>query len=133
MLTIGTDNVALSSLESYIKQEQKHMTRALRAIVNDCKRSMAADRSLYMDSEHEEPSIDVRLCVDRYETNSNPFSLVSPLETRFEWTFRTGDVSYDQRHSRYCAASSITLDSTVESLLVDLIDQIFELEAVEEM
>ena len=128
LIQMDTANVALSPLEAFIKAEQGYMTKALKAIVKDCKSSIRPNPSLYIDGDGE-PAIDVRLCIDKVHTNSNPFSLCSDLEERFDWGFRTGDSSYDQRHSRYCGASSIGLDSKVEDVLTELVDQILEQES----
>lgn len=54
---------------------------------------------------------DVRLCVD--------FDGEQPT-----WIIRTGDASYDQRHSAFCGASIIDHDVNPNVVLEELIDQV---------
>jgi hypothetical protein len=55
-------------------------------------------------------AIDVRLCIDFDDSDTT-------------WIIRSGDASYDQRHSMLCAASSIDRDSDASAVLEDLINQ----------
>ncbi len=116
------------ALEQFIKDEQSHMLRDLEQIIEDCKATMQFNPKEYTEHGCDEPTIDIRLCIDPISTNSNPFSLTSELIDTFDWIFRTGSVDYDQRHSRYCAASCIGLDTKPMDLLTELVDQVFEQE-----
>jgi hypothetical protein len=59
--------------------------------------------------------IDVRLCVD--------FDLNGRICGEISWIIRSGDSSYDQRHSMICGASSIDAEAVCQDVLEDLIDQ----------
>ncbi len=66
----------------------------------------------------DEPSIDVRLCID-FQDDGTP-----------DWIIRSGDSSYDQRHSALCGASIVSLDTEfndeADETLENLIDQCLE-------
>lgn len=55
-------------------------------------------------------SIDVRLCIDIDNTVPS-------------WIIRSGDASFDQRHSMFCGASSVQIDTVPRDLIEDLINQ----------
>jgi len=71
------------------------------------------------ESPDDEPSIDVRLCVDFDHDDPN-------------WIIRYGDSSYDQRHSEMCGADMIgkdtkfsdEADTTLESMIDQCLDQL---------
>lgn len=87
---------------SFIFSEREAIGRALKITVSDLKR----DVEDILESDREEPSIDVRLCIDSDG-----------------WIIRTGDSSFDPYHSAVCAASCVTADTESEELLEDLIQQ----------
>lgn len=93
----------------FFKPDYKHMLKNLTDIVKDIKHDIELMPDEYTDYGCDEPSVAIRLCVDDND-----------------WIFRTGLSDFDQRHSRYCAASSIGLDTNPSELLEDLIDQILD-------
>ncbi len=117
-IILDTENVKLSPLEAFIKQEQVHIKRNLSIYMREFKPRLRKDPDCYRESRDDEPTIDIRLCID-----------ASPGPDSFEWIFRTGDSSYDQRHSRYCGAGCIGIGTKVDDLLLELIDQVLEQEA----
>ena len=58
------------------------------------------------------PMIDIRLCVER------------AAEGAFNWSFHTGPADFDQRHTRYCGAAAISLQTVPEPLLNELLEQV---------
>jgi hypothetical protein len=100
-------------LNQFIESEKCHMFDCLRDIVSDLTDTMRQNPSDYVENGCDEPSIDVRLCID-VDSNDKPVN----------WIFRTGLSDYDQVHSRHCAASSVQLDTNANSLLNDLINQL---------
>lgn len=100
-------------LDAFIKANSQDMFEALSAIVVDLQATLMGDPAEYTEHGCDEPSIDIRLCIDIYHCREGG-----------SWTFRTGDSSYDQRHSEYCAASSVTPDTGAAKLLADLIEQL---------
>lgn len=113
---MNTENKQVMPLDQFIKENQVHMLVELGAIVRGLKEDMLASPSDYIDtySDAETPSIDIRLCID-----------LTPSRYRSTgWLFRTGLVDYDQYHSEYCAASSVTPDTDAKELLQELIDQL---------
>lgn len=59
-------------------------------------------------------SIDVRLCIETEDSMSGD---------AWTWIIRSGDASFDQRHSPLCGASSIDRNTKCESVIEDLINQ----------
>ncbi len=106
----------MSKLDTFIEKEKSFMRENLLGIVEHYKVWMRKDPKLFIDeiSGQDEASIDIRLCIDLDESGHG------------SWIFRTGDSSYDQRHSQYCAADCIGLETNVDNLLNDLINQIDE-------
>lgn len=104
-------------LEQFLAKERKWMLLALKSLVRDCKRSIRQDRVSYIENDGDEPSIDIRLCIDKPKGLSDR---IHP-PANWTWVFNTGDASYDQYHSDYCAASTIGLDDNAEELLEELI------------
>lgn len=82
---------------------------------------MKSDPTEYTEHGCDEPSIDIRLCI----------------ELDGSWIFRTGDSSFDQRHSPLCGASSVQLDTEtkgkelplLEELLNQVMDQLYSIES----
>lgn len=101
-----------TKLDSFIEANRSDMLTDLTDIVNDLKATMQGDPEEYTDWGSEEPSIDIRLCID------------STRRGEMTWIIRTGSSDYDQYHSDYCAALSVGLDTKSEELLTDLINQL---------
>ncbi len=80
---------------------------------------MKASPKDYTEHGCDEPSIDIRLCIDERASGKG-----------FTWIFRTGDSSYDLAHSYFCGASCITLDTKILDLLTELVDDVLEQEAM---
>jgi hypothetical protein len=99
------------TLDQFITEERLGMYQDLQTIIIDLTHEMRTDPKLYTEHGCDEPSIDIRLCIDAHNDS-------------FTWCFRTGDSSYDQRHTTYCAASSIQLDTGTDELLNQLIGDI---------
>jgi hypothetical protein len=104
----------MDQLESFLKTEYQYILADLTGSVEALKSWLKTDAHLFKEySEDETPSIDVRLCVDRSGDS-------------FNWIIRTGDSSYDQRHSEWCSADSIDLETVpkdlLEALIKDLLD-----------
>lgn len=117
------------TLNQFIKENRSDMLENLTDIVSDLKSQIEVNPEEYTEYGTDEPSIDIRLCIDL--TKSDPNAPLTPFFTNYSgrdgtWIFRTGLVDYDQRHSLYSAASSVQLDTNPEVLLNDLINQIFE-------
>lgn len=91
-----------------LSPEKSHMLRDLKGIVSELQDTMRSDPAEYTEHGTDEPSIDIRLCVDNDSS----------------WIFRTGLSDYDPSHSDYCAASSVQLDTDPEKLLASLLDDI---------
>jgi hypothetical protein len=96
-------------LENFIKTNKSDMLNDLINVVKN-------EKVWLKDNIHdcgEIPSIDIRLCIDLEDDGESG-----------TWIFRTGLSRYDQKHSKYCAASIIDFDTNAMSLLTDLINQI---------
>lgn len=93
------------------------MLSNLVAIVRELKRDMRSNPKDYIENGCDEPSIDIRLCVDRHEYKPS-------LPCEYTWLFRVGLVDYDPRHSDYCAASSVQLDTDPDKLLTMMINDL---------
>ncbi len=108
------------SIKVFFINESENILEELEMIVDSCQGAMRINPEEYTEPGCDGPSVDIRLCVD---WNKN--------YDRFEWIIRTGLVDYDPRHSDYCAAGSITLDTApkelLEELVEDLKDQMYEL------
>jgi len=104
----------MTQLDRFLEQERAEMFRDLTRIVRNLKGQMKHDLNEYIEAGTDDPSIDIRLCVDRYETKPS-------LPPYYSWCFRTGLVDFDPSHSTYCAASSVGLETDVETLLTDLV------------
>ncbi len=66
----------------------------------------------FLDSEITE--IDVRLCIEIEDSMSSD---------AWTWILRSGDSSYDQRHSPICASDIVSADSKLEGVIENLINQ----------
>jgi hypothetical protein len=104
----------MTNREKFINENRNDMYLDLCDIVTDLKQSIALNQTDFTENK-EESSIDIRLCIDLDRNRSTG-----------SYIFRTGLSDYDQRHSRYCAASSVNLDTHVDDLLNTLTDQILE-------
>jgi hypothetical protein len=98
---------SISALDVLIKNEKDLMLLDLKYIVADTQANELKQPATYGDS------IDIRLCIDADASD-------------FGWIFRTGDASFDQRHSDHCASSSIDATTRAEVLLNELLDQMYE-------
>jgi hypothetical protein len=103
----------MNKLELFIKENREDMLTDLTDIVKDLKEAMQSDPEEYTDYGCEDPSIDVRLCIDLDRSKDS-------------WIIRTGSSDYDQYHSDFCAASCIGLDTDAKKLLQELIDSVIE-------
>lgn len=100
------------SLDQFIKQEHEHMIQHLTRIIKECQENMRIDPAYYTERGSDEPSIDIRLCID-LESHGGP-----------NWIVRIGLVDYDPYFSEYCSASCIGLDTKPEDLLTELTDSL---------
>lgn len=89
------------------------MLRELNRIVARCRLEMRKNPDLYIDAEHVEPSIDIRLVI--FKDGGS-----------FAGHFAIGTVGHDEAHGDHCAAGLVTLDSESLGLLNELINQIIE-------
>lgn len=102
----------MNNLDKFIKEEKHHMLRYLNELIPNLKSSIDAQPEEFKESEDDEPSIDIRLCIDLNDDGTG------------SWIFRTGDSSYDQQHSQYCSTTSIGIDSNAAELLDYLIQDL---------
>jgi hypothetical protein len=102
-------------LNKFISEERENMLNDLRDIVADLKKSMRISPNEYTEYGCDEPSIDVRLCVDLSERGDSP-----------SWIIRTGSVDFDSYHSEFCSASCIGLSTEPEELLEELVNGLDE-------
>ncbi len=105
----------LTDNRSDMLSELTHIVRELKPVLIDLNNNVPPDSN-------NEEMIDVRLCIDRADTRHG----YGDSNIGFTWIVRTGDASYDQRHSEYCGASLVGLDTDPAELLTDLINQIEE-------
>lgn len=108
------NEVTIMKLEAFIEANSDDMCVILADTVAELQATMAGDPDEYTDTysgDDAGPSIDVRLCIDLTRNGGT-------------WIFRTGLVDFDPRHSQYCAASSVGLDTDPEELLAELISQL---------
>ena len=103
------------TLGSFILESREQMLEHMKWIVADLQRAMLNNTEEYTEPGCDEPSIDVRLCIDRYERNEG-----------WRFIFRTGLSDYDPYHSYLCAGSCVTLDTDPDELLEELLDDVFE-------
>lgn len=96
-------------LDSFILTEYTRILSHLKVVVKVCCAEIKRDPLLYVDDNHDIPSIDVRLCIDSTKHGS------------FEWIIRTGTVDYDEWHSDFCSGSFIGLETMPAILLERLI------------
>lgn len=113
---IDTNKVKLSPLEAFIKSQERYMRRDINQIVKTCIGDIKRDPKAYTERGTDDPSIDIRLCIDLEPKPSS-------------WIFRVGLSDYDPRHSEYCGGSCIGIDTKGEDLLLELVDQVLEQEA----
>ena len=99
----------MSNLQRFINNHKSNMLKVLVGIVK--REKTWINNNLHEYSETEVPGVDIRLCIDLHDSS---------------WIFYTGLADYDQRHSEYCSASCIGLDTNALTLLTELIDQIEE-------
>jgi hypothetical protein len=102
----------MDTLQAFIDGEYQYLMYDITVIVKDLKDQIRDNPDWYIESGTDEPWIDIRLCVD---LNSHDGA---------NWVFRTGDPSYDQRHSQFCSSGSIGLDTDPKDLLDELISQL---------
>jgi hypothetical protein len=101
----------------FLNTEKEWMRQELITTILEWQEEMANHPKEYTEPGTDEPSIDIRLCID-FEAEQG------------SWIFRIGSVDYDPYHSQYCAASCITLDTNANSLLDDLFEQVIEQESM---
>ncbi len=105
------------TIDQFIESKRSEMLRYLKILVRDCKGDIRRNgKALYMVDGMDEPSIDVRLCIDHRNYNG--------AVDGWTWIYRTGSVDYDPVHSDFCGASAIGLTSTAEGILQDLLNGI---------
>jgi hypothetical protein len=107
----------MDSLDQFINDNKNDMLADLTNIVKDLKHTLRLSPDDYLESNYDDPSIDIRLCIDITER----FGISTPT-----WGFRTGISDFDPYHSEYCAASCVTLDTDPSKLLNKLINQLGE-------
>lgn len=119
------------NLQEFINTEREYMLRNLTLIVRGLQASMRLDPDEYTEHNDDEPSVDIRLCIDMnipdHESTANGCTeecRACQGEADPSWIFRTGDVSFDPAHSEFCAASCVSLATKPEKLLAELIGQI---------
>jgi len=101
------------TLDDFIRTTRPEMLEGLTSICAELKGWLRTHPEDHTERGCDTPSINVRLCVDvDYRTGE------------FSWAFRTGDASFDQRHSRWCGASNVEHDTVITKLLTTLTDQI---------
>jgi hypothetical protein len=100
----------MNNLKKFVDTNRADMLADLRGIIERSKMEMRAYPKDYIEPGCENPSIDIRLCID--------------LENHYGWIFRLGSSDYDPYHSEYCGGSSIQLDTVAEDLLGDLLSQL---------
>lgn len=102
----------MSNLDKFIEENKADMIQDLTSVVENLKSWMRTDAQAFTEFGSEEPSTDIRLCID--------LEGFSPYRSE-SWIFRTGPSDYDPVHSQYCSASSIGLDTDAKDLLAELI------------
>jgi hypothetical protein len=105
------------TLEQFLAYSRYQMTDELNDICRELKRDMKRSPEEYTEHGCDEPSIDIRLCVDYHEHKPS-------LPGEYNYIFRIGLVDFDPIHSDYCAASCVALDTKPDELLKELTEQI---------
>lgn len=100
-------------LEQFLNENSADILADLNAVCINLKATIESDPAAYTEHGTEEPSIDVRLCID-----------INHSRAGATWAIRTGSSDYDQRHSEYCAALSVKMATDAAELLTDLISQL---------
>lgn len=108
-------------VELTVRNDYDFMRQDLIDHIKDLQGLMKSDPKEYIEHGCDEPSIDIRLCI----------------ELDGSWIFRTGDSSFDERHSALCGASSVQLDTEtkgkklplLEKLLDQVMDQLYSMES----
>lgn len=111
----------MNSLDQFLKDNKSDMLENLTLIVAELKRGLSVIPSDYLEHGCDEPTIDIRLCIDPNERNGYGF----------DWLFRVGSSDYDPYHSRYCAGSCVGIDTSTSELLDELNEDILEQEAMQ--
>lgn len=88
------------------------LDRAIKMTVTDYNHMLESLNEVKADLNKEVTETDVRLCIDFDGYMNSP-----------TWIIRSGDASYDQKHSFACGASGIDSDTKCEHVLEDLINQ----------
>ncbi len=104
-------------LNAFLAVARPEILRHLKSLVRHMIQEIKANPDLYIGDGDEEPSIDVRLCVDKPKELS---SRVHP-PSHWTWVVHTGSSDYDTYHSDYCAGSSVGIDTDAEELVSELI------------
>jgi hypothetical protein len=99
------------TLDSFLNSEQSHMLANLEAIVKELQKDLKL-------SPDDEPTIDIRLCVDK----PNELSDRCYPPNDWTWLFRVGLSDYDPYHSDYCSASCVGLNTSPNELLEEMIN-----------
>lgn len=113
----------MSWLPRFLEQERANMLEDLTFRCFSARQDMQRDPKEYTDPGCDEPSIDVRLCIDRHEVKPG-------LPVHYAWCFRTGLSDFDQMHSNWCAASSIGIGTEPRDLLNDLLNEVMNRETL---
>lgn len=100
----------MKKLEKFLEEQKPFMLKDISQIVQSAKARMEIDPNEYTENGCDEPTIDVRLCID-LERGDEP-----------TWIIRVGLVDYDPYHSDFCSASCIGLNTNVSELLEELIN-----------
>ena len=100
----------MTKLDKFLNQTEAEMLTTLEALVKECQQGLTTSPEDYTEPGTDEPSIDLRLCID--------------LEDSESFVFRVGSSDFDPYHSEYCAASCITTESEASELLQDLVNQL---------
>ena len=99
-------------LVQFIKDNKNDMLQELNNIIREYKKDLINNPNEYTELGCDEPTIDIRLCID-LESHGGP-----------NWIFRIGLVDYDTYFSEYCAENCITLNSDASGLFSDLVNQL---------
>lgn len=99
-------------LNEFIKVNKIDMLTDLNNIIREYKEDLINNPNEYTELGCDEPTIDIRLCID-LDSHGDP-----------NWLFRIGLVDYDPYFSEYCAASCIGLDSDASGLFSYLVNQL---------
>jgi hypothetical protein len=100
------------TLEQFIRQEKSFIRAELIAILKHFKPQLLNNPQEFTEFGADEPTIDIRLCVD-LESHGGP-----------NWILRTGSVDFDSYHSEFCSASCIGLDTKPSELLNYLLQEL---------